>query len=100
MEYFCGNAGGRNISKKLMGCLPLTAEMIDRRGLDVNPHGPQTVTLGTRLIEKRHTYYAPTVTVCSTPFDLPSIDQIQLEIAKYHAPDDGGEEVETKSSDR
>jgi len=47
----------------------------------------KAATLKSHLIEtKKYSWYAPLVTPCSTPLDLPAIEKIQVEVEKFNNP--------------
>ena len=85
LEFFCGSKSAQRAAKQLYAYLPLSAEDVERRGLEeVEPRGPQPATLKVKFIERKFSWHAPTVHKCSTPFtSLPAAAEIRAEVEKF-----------------
>jgi hypothetical protein len=88
LEWFCGSKSTRSEAKKIYPYLALTAEDIEKRGLNgVEPHGPLPFTMNVKLVEKRDwKWHAPVVTPCSTPFDAIPTSKIVREMERFLNP--------------
>lgn len=93
LEVYFGNKSSRPEAKKLYPFLPLTAADIERRGLDVEPHGPLPVTLKARFAENaKGSWHTPVVVKSLTPISLPSTEAVIKEITKFLTIKSGGVE--------
>lgn len=103
-EFFMGNKSARQESGKLRPFLPISREKAEATGKE--PHGPIPCTLTNRYVQRRdYGWHVPVVNKCSEPFtDLPSLDQIRVEVEKFAAAKDNGiervDDTEGKSADR
>jgi hypothetical protein len=100
LEFFCSSKSTRSEAKKIYAYLPLTQIDIDAKvkaGMDmegVKPHGPLPMTLKSRLVEGKFSYWVPVAVKCSTPFsNVPSMDAIHREMTRFLSNSDGGVEV-------
>jgi len=89
-EFFMGNKSARQESGKLTPFLPISKEKAEAIGEE--PHGPIPCTLKNRYIQRpTYGWHVPVVTKCSEPFtNLPPLDQIRKEVAKFAATKDNG----------
>jgi len=88
LEWFCGSKSTRSEAKKVYPYLALTAEDIEKRGINgVEPHGALPFTLNNKLVEKRDfKWHAPVVVPCSTPFDAIPMKKIVFEMERFLNP--------------
>lgn len=96
-EYFMGNKSARQESGKLRPFLPLSRERAELVGAE--PHGPIPCTLQCRYVTRPdYGWHVPVVTKCSEPFtkkELPDMEKIREEVAKFAASKDNGIEKVT-----
>lgn len=77
--YFMANKTARNVASELLSILKA------RGG----------ATLKSRLIEtKQYKWHGPLIVKCSAPLDVPSMEDITLELDKFNNPPASAEEVE------
>jgi hypothetical protein len=101
LEWFCGTKSTRTESKKIFPFLTLSLEVIERRGLTTDPHGPLPFTMNIKFIEKkRFSWHAPVVVPCSTPFAAgPVRKKLIFEMERFLNPSDAGVEKDTDDDD-
>jgi len=88
LEYFLGAATHRPEAQKIYPALQLTEDDIkalaaqDQDVTDLKPHGPQPLTLKSKLVEtEKNSWHVPVVLPCSTPFARLPKDEVLLEEA-------------------
>lgn len=88
LEYFCGSASARNEAKKIYPFLAHTAEDIEARKLNIEPHGSLPLTLNNKIAKKNDfIWHVPVVVACSTPFiNSPPRANIIREVERFLNP--------------
>ncbi len=101
-EYFMGNKSARQESGKLRPFLPLSRDRAEAVGAE--PHGPVPCTLQCRYVKRPdYGWHVPVVTKCSEPFtakELPDMEKIREEVAKFAASKDNGVEKVTEEENQ
>lgn len=91
-ELFCGTKSMAREAKNIWAFAPLTPQQIEQYVADgvldnpVEPFTPRPFTMGSSYVEKRFSWFAPTINPCNQPFtddQRPGIDVIQAEVAKF-----------------
>jgi hypothetical protein len=88
-ELFCGTKSMRTESDKIVCFLALpeeaAAQLEEKKGIHIDPHGPLACTLKAKYVTKRnYGWHVPVCVQCSAPFtNLPPIDRIQAEVTKF-----------------
>lgn len=89
-EFFCGSISTRREVATISAYMSITKEQIVARELkDVEPHGPLPLTLTSKHITKKWSYFVPEVHDCSTPFtakQIPAEEVIVKEMDKFVNP--------------
>jgi hypothetical protein len=85
LEFYCGNASGRQEAGKIGSFLPISEEQAKQFGAGFKPQGPQAGTLAAKYVKRpKHSWHAPVIGKCSTPFDnLPSQDEAVKQITSF-----------------
>lgn len=104
VEFFCGTKSTRAEAGKIYPFLPLSAEQIKAKEAnnedvtDLEPHGPLSLTMKSKLVETaKYSWHVPVVVPCSTPFKrLPAVEVINDAVTKFLTVKDGGSEKVTE----
>lgn len=62
-------------SKTAKACIPMMLELMGK-----------TATVKSDFVKKKKSYWVPVITACTTPFTLPSQDEINEQIVKFNNP--------------
>jgi hypothetical protein len=102
LEFYCGNASGRQESGKIGSFLPISEEAAAQYGGNFKAQGPQTATLSAKLVKRpRQSWHAPVCGKCSTPFDrLPTQQECIDEITKFLNPQENKDVATTTETKR
>ena len=102
LEFYCGNASGRQEAGKIGSFLPVSEEEAKKFGEGFPAQGPQTGTLSAKLIKRpRQSWHAPVMGKCSTPFDkLPTQQECVDQITKFLNPEENKDVATTTENKR
>lgn len=95
LEFYCGNASGRQEAGKIGSFLPISEEQAKKFGVNFKPQGPQAGTLSAKYVKRpKYAWHAPVIGKCSTPFDnLPTQDDCIKQITNFLSTKEADVEV-------
>lgn len=97
LEFYCGNASGRQEAGKIGTFLPISEEQAKQFGSGFKAQGPQAGTLSAKYIKRKHSWHAPVIGKCSTPFDkLPTQEECVKQITTFLTTKEADVEVATE----
>jgi hypothetical protein len=100
LEFYCGNASGRQEAGKIGTFLPISQEQADKCNAangttNFKAQGPLAGTLSAKYVKRpKHAWHAPVMGKCSTPFDkLPTQDECVKQITSFLSTKEAAVEV-------
>lgn len=99
LEFFMGNASGRQEAGKLATFLPVSEEQAKAYGKGFKAQPPQVSTLTAKYVKRpKYAWHAPQAGKCSTPIeDLPPVEVIVKKVTDFLNPKNEEPEVVAES---